>query len=445
MSSADTIFSLSSAPGRAGVAVFRVSGADAGAIAAKLTGRPLPRPRYASLTRLRDKLGVMIDEGLTLWMPGPASFTGEDCCEFQIHGSPATTTALAAALLSHGARQAEAGEFTRRALQNGRLDLTEAEGLADLIDAETEGQRVQALAQMQGGLKQIYHDWRERILDGLAQIEGEIDFPDEGDIPKGLSHKAYGPLDELSRDMSSVLADAERGERVRAGIEIAIIGPPNAGKSSVINRLVRRDAAIVTDIPGTTRDVVEVNMVMAGLPVRLSDTAGLRESEDAIEVEGIRRARARADQADIRIVVIDGQSADNKAEGLALLQAGDFLLLNKSDLKTSTPLSLEVSVHQLGVSAQTGAGFDALLAGLESEVRARYTPSREPGLTRARHRDCVARAQASLERAKTALGIAPELAGDDLRAALQALRELAGETDIEAVFERIFTRFCVGK
>ncbi len=383
-------------------------------------------------------------------MPGPASFTGEDCCEFQIHGSPATTTALAAALLSHGARQAEAGEFTRRALQNGRLDLTEAEGLADLIDAETEGQRVQALAQMQGGLKQIYHDWRERILDGLARIEGEIDFPEEGDIPKGLSHKAYGPLDELSRDMTRVLSGAERGERVRAGIDIAIIGPPNAGKSSIINRLVGRDAAIVTDTPGTTRDIVEVNLVLAGLPVRLSDTAGLRESEDAIEVEGIRRARARAEQADIRIVVmdgqlVDGQSVDERAEGLALLQAGDFLLLNKSDLKTNASLKVDTSVHQLGVSAQTGAGFDALLAGLESEVRARYTTGHEPGLTRARHRDCVARAQSSVERAKTALGIAPELAGDDLRAALQALRELAGETDIEAVFERIFSRFCVGK
>jgi len=223
----DTIFSLSSAPGRAGVSVFRLSGPKTGAITKTLTGRALPAPRLAALRRIKDSGGAMIDEGLVLWMPGPKSFTGEDCAEFQLHGSPAVLEAMASAFLRAGARQSEAGEFTRRAFENGRLDLTEAEGLADLIDAETQGQRLQALRQMQGGLKAVYEEWRSRILDALAQIEGEIDFPDEGDIPDGLSHKSAEPLKILSRDISKMLSTAERGEHIRAGIDIAIIGPPN--------------------------------------------------------------------------------------------------------------------------------------------------------------------------------------------------------------------------
>lgn len=447
--SGGTIFSLSSAPGRAGVAVFRLSGPKAGEILRKISSRALPRPRYASLAALRTLSGEVIDEGLTLWMPAPASFTGEDCAELQVHGSLAVIEAMAAALLEYGARQSEAGEFTRRAFENGRMELTEAEGLADLIDAETQAQRIQAIRQMQGGLKEIYEDWRERILDALAQIEGEIDFPDEGDIPQGLSHKAHAPLTALARDMNAALETAERGERIRAGLDIAIIGPPNAGKSSFINRLAGRDAVIVTDQAGTTRDIVDINLVIAGLPVRLSDTAGLRESADVIESEGIRRARARAKDADIRLVIHDGaqtaQIDSTLPEGSALLQDGDYLLHNKSDLAAPKTLPLPVQAKQLGVSALTGEGFDAFLSQLEADVTARYSPARVAGLTRVRHRDCVMRAQNAVERAASSLGIAPELAGDDLRAALLALRELAGQTDIEAVFDRIFSRFCVGK
>lgn len=438
-----TIFSLSSAPGRAGVAVFRVSGPRAGNIARELSGRPLPRPRLVSLCRFRDTRDEEIDEGLLLWMPGPKSFTGEDCAEFQLHGSPAVAEAIASAILMAGARQAEPGEFTRRAFMNGRLDLTEAEGLADLIDADTQSQRVQALRQMQGGLKIRYESWREGLLDALAQIEGEIDFPDEGDIPNDLAHKALAPIKDLISDMDAALLNADQGERVRAGIEIAIIGAPNAGKSSLLNTLARRDAAIVTPQAGTTRDIVEINLVLGGLAVRLSDTAGLRVSEDAIEAEGIRRARARAEEADIRVLVQDPSLPSS--EGIELIRSGDFVLLNKSDLGGSPSAVSIAGVQSFKLSTLTGDGLELFETALSDAVQARYSPGRDAGLTRARHKDCVLRAKEALTRASNTLNIAPELAGDDLRAALQALRELAGETDIEAVFDRIFSRFCVGK
>ena len=441
--SVSTIFSLSSAPGRAGVAVFRVSGPDAGDIARALSGRPLPRPRLAVLCRFKDERGTEIDEGLLLWMPGPKSFTGEDCAEFQLHGSPAVAEGIASAFLAAGARQAEPGEFTRRAFANGRLDLTEAEGLADLIDADTEAQRVQALRQMQGGLKTRYESWREGVLDALAQIEGEIDFPDEGDIPDDLAHKALAPINDLIADMKAALANAQQGERVRAGIEIAIIGAPNAGKSSLLNSLAKREAAIVTSQAGTTRDIVDVNLVLSGLAVRLSDTAGLRESADVIEAEGIRRARARAEDADIRILVQDASMPSD--EGQELIRSGDFILRNKSDLGLSVNQEGRTDILTFDVSVLSGDGIEPFETSLTQAVQERYSPGREAGLTRARHKDCVLRAKVALVRAAKALGIAPELAGDDLRAALQALRELAGETDIEAVFDRIFSRFCVGK
>ena len=441
--SASTIYSLSSAPGRAGVAVFRVSGPKASDIACELSGRNLPRPRLVSLCRFKNAKGQEIDEGLLIWMPGPQSFTGEDCAEFQLHGSPAVAEAIASAFLAAGARQAEPGEFTRRAFMNGRLDLTEAEGLADLIDADTQAQRVQALRQMQGGLKARYEGWREGLLDALAQIEGEIDFPDESDIPNDLAHKALAPIKDLISDMDAALLNADQGERVRAGVEIAIIGAPNAGKSSLLNNLARRDAAIVTPQAGTTRDIVEIHLVLGGLAVRVSDTAGLRVSEDTIEAEGIRRARHRAEEADIRILVQDPSFSSN--EGLELIRSGDFVLLNKSDLGESPSVTSIESVQSFKLSALTGDGMELFESALSEAVKTRYSPGRDAGLTRARHKDCVLRAKNALSRASNALNIAPELAGDDLRAALQALRELAGETDIEAVFDRIFSRFCVGK
>ena len=441
----DTIFALSSAPGRAGVSVFRVSGGEAKAVVETLTQRACPAPRYAALRGLYNNDDEMIDEALVLWMPGPKSFTGEDCAEFQGHGSPAVIEAMATVLLQARARQAEAGEFTRRAFENGRMDLTEAEGLADLIDAETEGQRKQALRQMQGGLRGIYETWREGLLDALAQIEGEIDFPDEADIPDALSHKAYPYLSRVIAAMDEGLANADKGEAVRHGVDIAIIGRPNAGKSTLLNALAMREAAIVSDEAGTTRDIVSINTVLSGITVRLSDTAGLRETENKVEAEGVKRALNLAREADIRIGVVDSSDGSALPDILTELGAGDILVLNKSDLAAPPKNVSRETLHVVSTSFDDAASIDRLRSLLEQEVAARFAVGDNAGLTRARHRDCVERAKESLERAVGNLGYAPELAGDDIRTALHALKELAGETDIESVFDRIFSRFCVGK
>ena len=442
----DTIFALSSAPGRAGVSVFRVSGHKAKAIVEALIETPCPAPRYAALRKLYNKGSILIDEALVLWMPGPQSFTGEDCAEFQTHGSPAVIEAMASALLSAGARQAEAGEFTRRSFENGKMDLTEAEGLADLIDAETESQHRQALRQMQGGLRGIYENWRETLLDALAQIEGEIDFPDEEDIPDALSHKAYPYLSRVIEAMQKGLEDASKGEAIRHGIDIAIIGRPNAGKSTLLNALARREAAIVSPEAGTTRDIVSINTVLLGLPVRLSDTAGLRETDNAIEAEGVKRALTLAKEADLRIGVIDSTDYSALPDILDDLESGDILIFNKSDIAEGpVPNVSRETLSVLSVNAAKATDIEKLRQLLEKEVTARYSVGDEAGLTRARHKDCVERAQKALGRALQNLGLAPELAGDDIRMALHALKELAGETDIESVFDRIFSRFCVGK
>jgi len=444
--SPDTIFSLSSAPGRAGVSVFRVSGVEANTVLETLTRRPRPTPRMAALRKLYNKDSLQIDEALVLWMPAPASFTGEDCAEFQVHGSPAVIEAMATALLASGARQAEAGEFTHRAFENGKMDLTEAEGLADLIDAETEGQRRQALRQMTGGLRGLYEGWREELLDALAQIEGEIDFPDEEDIPDALSHKAFPYLSRVISAMEIALGKAEQGETIRHGVDIVIIGRPNAGKSTLLNGLVGRDAVIVSDEAGTTRDIVSVNLTLASLPVRLSDTAGLRETENKIEAEGVRRALKLAEKADIRIGVVDVTDTIALPQILLELQDDDILIFNKFDLvEESVPDVSRETLHVLAISAVDDDGINILRNRLEAEISERYSVGDEAGLTRARHKDCVTRASVALSRAKGNLIVAPELAGDDIRAALHALKELAGETDIESVFDRIFSRFCVGK
>ncbi len=442
--SSETIFALASGSARAGVSVFRVSGSDAGHLLKKLTSYRLPKPRAAVLRSFFAPDGAPSVSGLVLWMPGPKSFTGEDVAEFHTHGSPAVIEAMAAACLAYGARQAGPGEFTRRAFDNGRMDLTEAEGLADLIDAETEGQRAQALRQMQGGLRSMYEGWRSELIDALAAIEGEIDFPDEGDVPDALSHSAYAPLQTALTDMRRALKDSERGERIRAGLDITIIGPPNAGKSTLLNRLAGRDAAIVSDIAGTTRDIIDVHMVMAGLPVRISDTAGLRSSEDSVEAEGVRRAETRAKDSDIRIGVIDGSLREDHSAVLAQLEDGDFLLVNKLDKGTAN-FEAKTPAKMIAISAQTGQGIDAFQTQLEALITARFAVSETAGLTRARHKDCTNRAMSALTRAVDHLAIAPELSGDDVRGALHAIKELAGEADIEAVLDRIFSRFCIGK
>jgi len=354
---------------------------------------------------------------------------------------------MARALGALGARPAEPGEFTRRAFENGKLDLTEAEGLADLVDAETEGQRAQALAQMSGSLKSLYEDWREQLVNALAAIEGEIDFPDEEDVPDAVAHSAAAPLDDLLAALEHHLADDRRGERVREGFVIALIGPPNAGKSSVLNALARREAAIVTDIPGTTRDIVEVRQVRAGFPVILADTAGLREAADTVEAEGVRRALDRAEHADLRLGVLD-VSRETPAEReslLARLRPGDGLLLNKIDLAAPPAITPPGGVSALPISVAAAAGLDGLEAFLDGTVAERLGAREAPALSRARHRRAVEEALAALKRARGQLGVHPELAGADLHLAVRALESLTGRVDVEDVLDRVFSQFCIGK
>ncbi len=440
---ADTIYALASAPGRAGVAVIRVSGPRAKAAAEAIAGA-VAETRRASLRQFRAGDGSVIDQGLLLWFEGPNSFTGEDSVEFHIHGGPAVVAAMAKALGAAGARAAEAGEFTRRAFANAKLDLTEAEGLADLIDAETEGQRAQALAQMIGALKGVYAGWRESLISILAALEGEIDFPDEEDVPDHLSETAGAPLADLIGALADHLDDDHRGERVRDGFVVALIGAPNAGKSSLLNRLARREAAIVTDIPGTTRDVVEVRLVIGGFPVIVADTAGLREASDVVEAEGVRRALARAEDADLRIGVVDVSRETGLGELASTLRAGDGLALNKIDLAAAR-ISTPQGVTPFGLSAKSGEGVDALEAWLEQTVVDRLSAREAPALSRARHREGVTRALDHLTVAGDQLALAPELAAAEIHLALRALESLTGRIDVEDVLDRVFSQFCIGK
>ncbi len=439
----DTIVALASGAGHAGVAVIRLSGPQAGATLQALTVRDLPKPRCATREAFCDpRTGVSLDDGLALWFPGPASFTGEDVAELHVHGGPAVIAAVIDACLSQpDVRIAVPGEYTRRAFENGKLDLAEAEGLADLVDAETEGQRRQALRQRRGALSSVYEAWRARLIEAAALIEAEIDFPDE-DLPGELSRRAGPLLHALVADMDAHLNDAHRGERIRDGYRIAIIGPPNAGKSSLLNALAKREAAIVSDIPGTTRDVVEVRLVLAGYPVWIADTAGLREAADAIEAEGVRRALARAEEADLRIGVVEA-GQDVPAAISAVLGPGDLLVRSKLDLLGSAAAAGETqAVH---VSATTGEGLAELHDRLEARVAEALGREEAPVLTRARHRRLVEEARAALMRAVPALDQGPELAAEDVRVAADQIGRLTGRIDVEDLLGEIFSSFCIGK
>lgn len=434
----DTIAALASGSGRAGVAVIRISGPGAGAALFALTRKPAPAPRQAVRRAFFDpSTGDAIDEGLVLWFRGPASFTGEDVAELHAHGGPAVVAALLEALIARdGVRLAEPGEFTRRAFAHGKLDLTQAEGLADLIDAETEGQRAQALRQMQGALGALYETWRAQLVSSMALLEAAIDFPDE-DLPEDLAARVAPKLAILRGEMRDHLSDAQRGERVRDGYRIAILGAPNAGKSSLLNALARREAAIVSDIPGTTRDVVEVRLALAGFPVWIADTAGLREAADVIEAEGVRRALQRAEEADLRIGLVEaGQTVPVELQ--KALREGDLLFTSKADL-------MEAGAAEGRISVKTGVGLPFLEAAITERVAAALGNREAPALTRARHRFLVEQAAAALDRADAALAQGPELAAEELRAAAFAVGRLTGRIDVEDLLDDIFSKFCIGK
>jgi tRNA modification GTPase len=434
----DTIFALSTARGRAGVAVIRVSG-PAASIALVALASKLPAPRRAQLALLTDPVsGEEIDRALVLSFPGPGSYTGEDIAEFHLHGGQAVIAAVLAALAQVAkCRLAEPGEFSRRAFENGKLDLTGAEGVADLIEAETAAQRRQALRQIGGDFARLTEGWAVRLKRSLAYLEAAIDFPDE-DLPEDLLAPVMAEAASLAAEIRRCLADGRRGEILRDGLSVALIGPPNSGKSSLLNALAGREAAIVSATAGTTRDIIEVHLDLGGYPVVLADTAGIRESEDDIEQEGVRRAMARAGAADLVLSVRDasaGVSRETMPIALDMPDQAVLTIWNKIDLAPAPD-------GALGVSARSGAGLDRLIEQLAAAAEHRLGGT-APVVTRQRHREALT---ACLEALGRATGAAePALIAEDLRLAMRSLGRITGKVDVEDLLDVIFRDFCIGK
>ncbi len=460
-----TIFALSSGRPPAAIAVVRLSGPQARVALDRLIGR-VPEPRKAALVRVRDPAdGEIIDEALALWFPAPHSETGEDVAELQLHGGQAVVAAVLEALgRMEGCRLAEPGEFTRRAFENGRLDLTAVEGLADLVAAETPAQRRQAFRQLKGLIGDRAEAWRRRLIGTLATVEARIDFSDEADVPEDLIGPAVHAAQQLRDEIAAVLAGSGHGERLREGLVVAIAGPPNAGKSTLLNRLARREAAIVSPHAGTTRDIIEVHLNLAGYPVTLVDTAGIRDSAEPIEQEGVRRARERAAAADLVLWVIDASATDRSGHDVAKpgLEAGViWLVKNKIDVAAcdvtagkarvlqdkNTEISSEYRFISY-LSALTGQGFDGLVGRLADFAKEFFSGAESALVTRLRHRQSLEATVAALDRALAEAGKASpreEFIAEDLRAAATALGRLTGRVDVEDILDVIFRDFCIGK
>lgn len=447
----DTIFALATAAGRSAVAVVRLSGGKAGAVVDALC-RKRPAARRAVTRRLVHE-GRLIDQALVLWMPGPGSYTGEDCAEFQIHGGPAVVDDLTGVLVRLGLRLAEPGEFTRRAFEAGKLDLAQAEAVGDLVDAETSAQARQALAQLSGALGATYERWRGVLVEASAMLEAAIDFPDE-ELPADVALAATSPLTAILGELRTALADADRGRRVREGYRVAILGAPNAGKSTLLNALVGRDAAIVTATPGTTRDVIEIPLILGGYKLLLADTAGLRETHDEIEAEGIRRAKAWADGADLRLWVVDASAGDGAwRAGWDEVRPGDLCVLNKVDRQPGED-------SDLALAAAEHRGLDIVLATLKAPggaadvrdeleliVTRALSAADFPAATRLRHQGALVDAEAHLARALAEMAgeQSAELAAEDVRLAVRSLARITGRIEPDQVLEKVFSSFCIGK
>ena len=449
---ADTVFALATAPGRAAVAVMRLSGPEANRALTVLTGGRRPAPRVAGGRTLRLPDGPVLDEALVLWFPGPASYTGEDCAELHLHGGPAVVDGVTDAMLKLGLRPADPGEFTRRAFENGKLDLSQAEAVADLVDAETDAQRRQALAQLDGELARRHANWREALVEALAVLEAAVDFPDE-DVPEAVAGEAAPIIDRVLIELGEALADGERGERVREGFRIALIGAPNAGKSSLLNALAGRPAAIVTATPGTTRDVIEVPLNVAGYRILLADTAGLREARDPIEAEGVRRAKAWAASAGLRLLIIDGSAREATwREATVQARPGDLCILNKDDLpagaagRDARAWATEHGLEVVALSLIAGKAEGVMRRVTERVLKA-LSGADFPAATQARHRRDLITAQQHLTRGRRAMALRAqvELAAEDVRLAARALARVNGRIDAEDVLDRVFARFCIGK
>jgi tRNA modification GTPase len=441
----ETIFALSSGHGRAGVAVIRVSGPAAPAVLDRMAA-PRPRPRYAALRHIKHPgTAEVLDQALVLWFPGPKSETGEDMAELHVHGGRAVIQGVLEAIAAiDSCRLAEPGEFARRAFEHGKLDLTGAEGLADLVDAETAAQRRQALKQAAGALQRLYEGWRQRMIRAQALLEAAIDFSDEASVSADTLRQARNETEALNALIGRHLEDQHRGELIREGFQVVLAGPPNVGKSTLLNALARRDVAIVSAEAGTTRDVIEVKLDLEGLPIVVNDTAGIREASGEVEQEGIRRTLARTEAADLVLWLVDATALDAAPPQVTLRPDRLMVVVTKFDLlngKMREPLP----DGAIAVSAVTGRGLDQLTRRIAAHARLRIGTDEGPALTQARHRQHLLRCRASLSTFLSSPIEDVELRAEDLRRAALSLGRITGAVDVEDVLGEIFGRFCIGK
>ncbi len=442
-----TIFALSSGPGISGVAVIRVSGKNTAYVIKKLTGSKLPSPRVATLKKFNKNGGKeLIDEGVIIWFPAPNSYTGEDLAEFHVHGSRAVVKAMHSAISKiKNCRLAEPGEFTKRAFQNGRINLLKAESIADLISSETEIQRKQALKIMSGKSSDRFNSWRDKLLKALSHIEAKIDFPDE-DLPKNIFNEIQKKSSDVLKEIKKTLNDQKVGERIREGFKIAILGPPNSGKSSLLNYLSKRDAAIVSEIAGTTRDVIETHLNLDGYPVIVSDTAGIRSSKNEIEKKGIKIALKRAEDADLKLVIISAKNVNFTSVLKKLLKKNAILVVNKSDLVNGKLNSKFKKYEHVLISIKKVSNLNKLITKIKNKLKNKFTTTEDILITRERHRqnliNCVHHLE-KFQKKKSAQDF--DKAAEDLRLATRHLGMIVGKVDVEELLGSIFNDFCIGK
>ena len=442
-----TIYALSTGPGISGVAIVRVSGKEASSVIKALTNKSIPKPRVATLRKINKiNTSELIDEGIILWFPAPESYTGEDMAEFHIHGSKAVVDALHSSIEKiENCHLAQPGEFTKRAFQNGKINLLKAESIADLISAETEIQRQQAIKIMSGKSANKFNDLREKLLKILSHVEAKIDFPDE-DLPKNILSNIKKTSEDVYKSIQKILDDKKVGERIREGFKIAIVGPTNAGKSSLLNHLSNRDLAIVSEIAGTTRDVIETHLSIDGYPVVISDTAGIRDSKNEIEKKGIKLALNRAEDADLKLVVIEAKSTDFNGVLKDLFDENSILVVNKSDL-ISKELSSEIKKFDpVLISIKNNSNIEELISRLKNKLKSKFITSEDILITRERHRlhlvECLNNLKNFSKKNNTEDF---DKAAEDLRLATRHLGMIVGKVDVEEILENIFNEFCIGK
>ena len=442
-----TIYALSSGSGISGIAVIRVSGKNTSTVIKKITGTKLPPPKIATLRKF-NKNGEknMIDEGILIWFPAPNSYTGEDLAEFHVHGSRAVVHAMQLAISKiKNCRLAEPGEFTKRAFQNGRINLLKAESIADLISAETEIQRKQALKIMRGKSSDKFNLWREKLLKILSHIEAKIDFPDE-DLPNNILKEIHKTSNKILNEIKKTLDDQKVGERIREGFKIAIVGPPNSGKSSLLNYLSRRDVAIVSETAGTTRDVIETHLNLDGYPVIASDTAGIRNSKNEIEKKGIKIALKRAQDADLRLIIVSAKNVEFSSVLKGLMSKNSILVINKSDLIKGKLNKNFKKYENILISLKKNSNLNKLILKIKSKLKNKFISSEDILITRERHRQNLINCVQHLERFKNKKSANDfDKAAEDLRLATRNLGMIVGKVDVEELLGSIFNDFCIGK